>query len=188
MTKAKTSLLTLLFCAALASSLSACQSVKRELGVGRNSPDEFMVVKRAPLSLPPDYTLRPPSSTAAATQTSETMQVARSQLLGETSAPATAGTGETALLSKMGAQDADPSIRNVINEENGYIALENRTVADKLLFWKEAETDPEAVPASQVNAKDEAARLKKNQQEGKPVNEGDVPVVEDKQSTIDKLF
>ncbi len=46
--------------------LSGCSDVKQELGVGRNSPDEFMVVKRAPLTLPPDYTLRPPSDPSEA--------------------------------------------------------------------------------------------------------------------------
>ena len=34
--------------------LAACDSVKRQVGVGRHSPDEFAVVKRAPLTLPPE--------------------------------------------------------------------------------------------------------------------------------------
>ena len=46
---------------AAALSLSACADMKKELGIGRNSPDEFMVVKRAPLTLPPDDDLRPPA-------------------------------------------------------------------------------------------------------------------------------
>lgn len=188
MTKNAKFIARLFICAALAVSLSACQSVKRELGVGRNSPDEFLVVKRAPLTLPPDYNLRAPDENGVA-PASETRLMARSQLLGTTGeGSATVGSGESALLSKMGAQNADASIRSVINQENGYIALENRTVADKLIFWKDGENNPDAVPASQVNAVQESARIKKNQEEGKAVNEGDVPVIEKKQSTIDKLF
>lgn len=41
--------------------LSSCgESTKRALGLARQSPDEFSIVKRAPLSQPPDFTLRPP--------------------------------------------------------------------------------------------------------------------------------
>lgn len=41
--------------------LSSCgESTKRALGLARTSPDEFAVVKRAPLSQPPDFNLRPP--------------------------------------------------------------------------------------------------------------------------------
>ena len=41
--------------------LSACDSAKKQLGIERQAPDEFAVVKRAPLAMPPDYTLRPPT-------------------------------------------------------------------------------------------------------------------------------
>jgi hypothetical protein len=50
------------------------------------------------------------------------------------------------------------------------------------------ETTDAAVPASTVDAKAEAERLKKNQAEGKPANAGDVPVIEKKQGTLDKIF
>ena len=35
-------------------------SVSRAFGLTRDAPDEFKVTTRAPLSMPPDYTLRPP--------------------------------------------------------------------------------------------------------------------------------
>ena len=35
-------------------------TVQEALGMGKRSPDEFAVVSRAPLILPPDYGLRPP--------------------------------------------------------------------------------------------------------------------------------
>ncbi len=41
--------------------LVACSgSVQQKLGLERRVPDEFQVVRRAPLTLPPDFTLRPP--------------------------------------------------------------------------------------------------------------------------------
>ena len=45
--------------------LSGCSDAKEQLGLTRSAPDEFAVVKRAPLAMPPDYTLRPPRPGAA---------------------------------------------------------------------------------------------------------------------------
>ena len=46
---------------ALAATLSACEGgIGDALGLGKNAPDEFAVVRSAPLTLPPDFTLRPP--------------------------------------------------------------------------------------------------------------------------------
>ncbi len=177
----------LLFCLALVLALPGCSSVKKELGVGRQSPDEFMVVKRAPLTLPPDYALRPPSSDSAP-PASEAANQAKTALLGTSSVSADKGTAEDTLLTKMGAQNPTPDIRDTINRENGYIALKNRTLVDKLVFWDDKPPTDEATPASVVNAKQEAKRLKKNQEEGNPANTGDVPVIEKKQSTFEKIF
>lgn len=168
--------------------LTACSSVKKELGVGRQSPDEFTVVKRAPLTLPPDYNLRPPSD-GSAVQESEAVQQAKTIVLGTPAATVEAGNAETAIMQKMGTDKRNPSIRDQINKDNGYIALQNRSVKDKLLFWKDQNGAPaDDGETSTVDAKAETVRLEKNKQEGKPVTEGDVPVVIEKKSTIDKLF
>lgn len=166
---------------------TGCSSVKRELGVGRNSPDEFAVVKRAPLTLPPEYSLRPPSADYLP-PASEVTQQARGVLMGNNTSLYTGGTAEEAFMSRAGVQQADPSIRGAINRDNGYIALQNRTVADRLIFWGDHEPDPSKAPASVVDAEAEAERLKQNKEQGKAVNDGNVPVIEKKQSTFDKIF
>lgn len=176
-----------ILCIVAVASLAACSGVKKELGIGRNSPDEFMVVKRAPLTLPPEYDLRPPSTDTVA-PASEIANQAKATLMGSTGTEAAKGSADNALLSKMGAENADPNVRAQINRENGFIELENRTLVDKLIFWKDQNAAAEDAPASVVNPKEEAERLKKNQAEGKPANEGDVPVIEKKRSTIEKLF
>jgi len=40
--------------------LAGCDSVRSTLGLDRHVPDETQVVARPPLTLPPDYSLRPP--------------------------------------------------------------------------------------------------------------------------------
>lgn len=39
--------------------LGACGMTKEKLGLGKNIPDETMVSTRKPLSVPPEYDLRP---------------------------------------------------------------------------------------------------------------------------------
>lgn len=167
--------------------VTGCSSVKRELGVGRNSPDEFAVVKRAPLTLPPEYSLRPPSADYLP-PASEVTQQARSVLMGNNTSLYTGGTAEEAFMNRTGVQQADPEIRGAINRDNGYIALQNRTMADRLIFWGENEPDPNKLPASVVDAEAETERLKKNKEDGKAVNDGNVPVIEKQKSAFDKIF
>jgi hypothetical protein len=169
--------------------LAGCESLKKQVGVGRHSPDEFAVVKRAPLTLPPEYALRPPSADYIP-PASEATQQARSVLMGDASAAAAAsgGTAEQAFLTRTGAAQADPDIRAAINRDNGYIALQNRTVADRLIFWSESEDKPDRAPTSVVDAAAEAERIQRNREEGKPVTDGNVPVIEKKKSTLDKIF
>ena len=40
--------------------LGGCQSASKALGMNRVTPDEFRVVTKAPLIVPPDFSLRPP--------------------------------------------------------------------------------------------------------------------------------
>ncbi|MCH9753959.1 MAG: DUF3035 domain-containing protein [Alphaproteobacteria bacterium] len=43
-------------------SLNSCDSgLKKSLGITHNSPDEYSVLKNAPLSVPPNFELTPPS-------------------------------------------------------------------------------------------------------------------------------
>lgn len=172
---------------AAALGLSACSDVKETMGIGRNSPDEFTVVQRAPLSLPPDYSLRPPGDPADAPPAAASADQAKTALMGAQK-PVTETDGEKTLLDKLGIASAEPDIRKKIDEDNGYIALKSQTVTDKLIYWDDASAAPDRAPASVVDPAKEAARIKKNKEEGKPINDGTVPVIEKKESTLDKIF
>ena len=43
-------------------SFSGCESVKKGLGIQKDRPNEFLIEKRDPLVLPPDYKILPPDS------------------------------------------------------------------------------------------------------------------------------
>lgn len=180
--------ITSILCALLV--LPGCSRVQKELGIGRHSPDEFTVIKRAPLSLPPEYDILPPDpdnpraqelknqNTKRAENAVFGVQNAQTDKEGKKIAP------ENALLKSAGAQYADPDIRKTLDRETGYVLLEDeKKLSEKILFWQEEQDD-----ASVINAKKEAERLKENQEEGRAINAGDVPTIQKKKGTIDRLF
>src|SRR6202012_1402778 len=66
--------------------LGGCNGDKiaRTFGLTRDAPDEFTVTTRAPLSIPPDYTLRPPRPGAPRPQEQSERQQAEEALVPQT--------------------------------------------------------------------------------------------------------
>jgi len=178
--------------------LSGCSggSVQSALGIGKRAPDEFAVVSRAPLIVPPDFELRPPRPGEARPMVGTTSDRARATLLGEAPATATlpavaeqppppaASRGQQALLSEAGAEAVDPAVRQRIAEENQALASVEQETFTRLLKWRQ----PVSLGAV-VDAPAEAERLLANRSGGKPPTEGDTPtVVERRQSPLGSLI
>ncbi|GEO81734.1 hypothetical protein ROR02_18650 [Pararhodospirillum oryzae] len=163
----------------LALGVAACGDTKKSLGLERTPPDEFKVVTRAPLAVPPDFSLRPPQPGQARPQEVSTRDQARAALMGRAASGAlsdgSASTGEAALLDKAGIDRVQPDIRAVVNREDSVLAEEERTFTDRLVFWRD--TDPEA-HGRVVDPEAELKRLRENQSLGKPVTEGHTPIIE----------
>jgi hypothetical protein len=66
-----------LLCLTCALLISGCTDLKKAIGLERTSPDEFAVESRAPLTMPPDFNLRPPQPGAARPQEKSSDQQAR---------------------------------------------------------------------------------------------------------------
>ena len=167
--------------------LVGCGDVTSFLGQEKRSPDEFAVYQRAPLSLPPDYGLRPPVPGTARTQGSEPEERARKALRGGRAGRRTAAPPRTpgesrglqAFTRRLGVDQADPDIRAVINRETTFLAEEDKTVAERIMFWG----TPTAY-GSAVDPQKESRRLRENQALGRPITEGDVPVIERKNKAL----
>jgi Protein of unknown function (DUF3035) len=65
------------FCSVGGLLFSGCTDLKRSIGLEKTSPDEFAVESRAPLTMPPDFDLRPPQPGAARPQEQSSGQQAR---------------------------------------------------------------------------------------------------------------
>jgi hypothetical protein len=141
--------------------LGACgQGVKKSLGLERNTPDEFAVVERAPLTLPPNYQLVAPQPGASRPQEQTAANTARGLVLrSEPSAPkAISGlsTSENALLNKAGSQKADPAIRTQLATDKHVNEDPNRPVIEKIGLRGNADIEQ----GKALDASAEAQRLK----------------------------
>jgi hypothetical protein len=147
--------------------LGGCTDLKRALGMEKVVPDEFAVVRSAPLALPPDFSLRPPRPGAAPTQEVSPTEQAR-QTVFRASDQQTAtlpdadklSAGENQLLRQAGAAAAPRDIRDTVNREAMQSAPPiDESFADKLLFWRTPEKRA-GVTDSVIDPAQEAQRLK----------------------------
>lgn len=189
--------------------LAACNGndVRHSLGMERNQPDEFQVVSRPPLSVPPVYYLRPPAEDETV-QTAPASDQAKSLVLkGQELPPSVPGasdpnyhnvqtavtpvgessletTGDESFLRKAKTDSAQKDIRKTLNDENRPIIAEEKREKG---FLEKLHLKDDSEPV--VDAKKEQERILINKEEGKPANDGEVQVIDSKKdSTIDKIF
>ena len=155
--------LTLVASSALA--VSACGSLKQGIGLTKVVPDEFVTVSTAPLSVPPEYGLRPPAPGQPRPQELAPESAARQILLGQRQA-VTRTPGEQVLVAQAGGEQADPLARYVIDDEFGDLAHKEQSFADRVLFWRRDDASTQAPTQSQtaqgavtIDAASENARL-----------------------------
>jgi len=170
--------------------LSGCSSdLSRTFGFTRDAPDEFQVTTRAPLSMPPDYTVRPPRPGASrpqeltaprAAEAALAPQTALTQGTGGTAAP---GSGEQALVAAAGAP-APANIRNQVDSDAA-VDASSRSFTDYLMFWK----TPEPKPGVAVDPQAEANRIRANAALGQSVDQGSTPIIQERPKSVwEKLF
>ncbi len=162
--------------------LTGCSGLADSLGFGRNPPDEFAVVDRPPLAMPPDYDLRPPRPGAPRPQEISMNARASTVVFGAGAQASSAGQvsssdAEKVLLESAGAAKADENIRDVVDREAAEKVASSKHLIDDLLWWRK--TTPEGAV---VDPAAEAERLKKAKEKGEPVNEGKTPVIERRKS------
>ena len=168
--------------------LSGCSGMKKVFGRSKQPPDEFTVYSRAPLSLPPDYGLRPPAPGSERAQEVEPRNQAKRVVLDTTAAKnapplpaalAKSSPGVKTLLKEAGALDLDPNIRSVVNRETSFLSEEDESFTEKLMFWGVS-----AEYGTTVDAEKEAKRIRENQALGEPVTKGETPTIERKRKAL----
>ena len=133
--------------------LAGCDSASRAFGLTKVTPDEFRVVTKAPLSLPPDYSLRPPAPGEPRPQELQPSSAARQALEGQREAEVRSD-GERLFVQKAGADHADPLIRYVVDDEFGNLAHKDKSFADWVMFWRHGQ--PTVAPSSTLGDPNES--------------------------------
>lgn len=165
--------------------LGGCDTIRDTFGTARQAPNEFEVVTRAPLTVPPDFQLRPPEPGAPRPQEQTPRGAAEAALTGGAPAPAAGrSAGETALLRAAKAENADSSIRQIINTEYTQLAEKDESFVDRLIFWQKQS------PAGEViNPSKEQARIREKVAEGEPVTgQGAPSLVRRKRAILEGIF
>lgn len=177
--------------------LTACGegSVGERIGIERKAPDEFRVLSRPPLSVPPEFNLRPPSDGSdygelevPASKTAESAVFGTN--LNDGTAPtavvpvesgAVGSQSDQNFLNRAGVAVANPDIKSIIRKENPVEAPEEKGFLQKL---REPTTREPTVDATK-----EAERLKTNEATGKAIDDGETPTKLPKdRGIIDKIF
>jgi hypothetical protein len=145
------------FAAAAASfALTGCAAVERGFGGGKVTPDEFRTVTIAPLTVPPEYNLRPPEPGAPRPEEIYPDQMARAALLGA-QGQFEGSDAEALLVAHAGGGAADPFIRSIIDGETAAVVHKSRGFADQVMFWRDGEYQP-PVDATPLDSSAEAER------------------------------
>jgi Protein of unknown function (DUF3035) len=121
--------------------LSACDTLRREAGMTKQAPDEFAVVTKAPLIIPPDFNLHPPAPGAPPLNQLDPTDSAQSALFNSTDPQTVAAgmggnmtMGERMLLANAKAQNADPAIRAELQADaRASAAAADQSFTDRVL-------------------------------------------------------
>ena len=159
--------------------LAGCSTsgLSRTFGLTRDAPDEFTVTTRAPLSMPPDFALRPPRPGAPRPQEQSERRQAEEALVPELALnPPTTGQtpGQEALLAQTGPS-APQDIRRKVDQDARY-AADDQSFIDKILYWRKPNSQD-----VQVDPQKESQRLRQNAALGQPPDVGDTAIIQQKQ-------
>jgi hypothetical protein len=162
--------------------LAGCggNDLSRTFGLTHDAPDEFTVTTRAPLSMPPDFSLRPPRPGAPRPQERSERTQAEQALVPQQALGVVAGAdspGQDALVSEAGPA-APKDIRAQVDQD-AQLDQPGHGFTDKLLFWRSPPP-----PGIVVDPTKEAQRLRQNAALGRSVDDGDTPIIQPKQKGL----
>ncbi len=157
--------------AAAALSAAACASS------GPRTPDEFNVVRKAPLSVPPEFALRPPAPGESRPQELDPEQQARVAIFGQDTGRE-ASEGEKLFISAAGGDAVSRSVRASIDFESAQVVRKSRSLTDAILFFNKPSAPGEPV----VDAAAEAERLRVEQEAVAEVTGGGAVLIKRRRS------
>lgn len=142
---------------ASAFAMGGCTSATKALGLTKQAPNEFNILTKAPLIVPPEYNLKPPRIGESSSQNNYSQQAAREALIGDVD-EAEPSRGEIALMSKAGVGRANQEIRLEIDGSNS-VERKTKGFASRILLWNDGKIFDDNGKPVPLDAENEARRL-----------------------------
>lgn len=169
--------------------LAGCgeSSLARTFGLTRDAPDEFAVTTQAPLSMPPDFNLRPPRPGVLRPQQRPEREQAEEALVPQLALTGTGGAGavsrgQAALLDDAGPRAA-ADVRQQVDQD-AQLEQASAGFLDRVLTWRKTDTRN-----LEVDPERETQRIRQNTALGQPTESGVTPTIAPKrESWFKKLF
>lgn len=151
----------------LAVGLSGCSDFRQAIGTEKSAPDEFEVVIRPPLSLPPDFNARP-----QADDTSEIAALAPAKRINATDLLRSRSGKATRFEDIFAFDKIEDDIRAKIDEETAGVIYERR-LPFQIIFGGLPNVGPV------VDKMAEDSRIRRNRLQQKALNEGATPAIDE---------
>lgn len=164
--------------------LAGCtgDDLSRNLGMVRDAPDEFTVTTRAPLAMPPSFSLPPPRPGTSRPQEQSERAKAEEALVPQmalTPPETGASPGQQALVQQAGPQPTQ-DIRSEVDQEAAKArAQSSGGFFSSLMFWR-----PTPQPGIVVDPSKESQRLRENSALGQSQDTGDTPIEQPKKKGL----
>ncbi|QDH15278.1 DUF3035 domain-containing protein [Oecophyllibacter saccharovorans] len=154
--------------------LSGCsgEEVARAFGLKRSTPDEYTIITRAPLSMPPSEKLVLPGAEEANRPDESPRLQALETLAPETALHPATGTdssGQTELVSQVSSAAKAPT------NSNAELGPADQGFVDSLMFWQGGGS-----AGGVVDGEAENRRIQRNSALGKPLDMGATPTMRKK--------
>lgn len=151
--------------------LAGCSALDNATGKTKKSPDEFQVVVRPPLTLPPSFSLEPVDKEEQVTVSTDAVSVI-DQVITKSSR-----TEVQSFDALFGTDQIEPDIRTKVDEETLGIQIDRR-VPFEVLFGGQPNVGPN------LNSEAEALRIRNAIQNGDNVTASPTPATDPVDNTI----
>jgi len=159
--------------------INSCSGVKEKMGLIKKAPDEYQVYENKPLTLPPNFDLRPPVDGNIENKEESNEKLIFSE---DNEKDESLSLSDEILLISVGEKDSDRNIRKIINEENSIQEVEKSLLDQILDFDKIFEVQDES---NEINAKKEKERIDILKDEDKNIKVNNQATIIEKEGSLD---
>ena len=168
--------------------LNGCGEVKEKIGIIQKAPDEFQVYESKPLSVPPNFELRPPAEGEILTNESDQNII----FTDENNIDENLTLNDEILLIAVGEKKIEQNIRKIINKENS-IQEVDKSLLDKIINFEPIFKVEEDKKYETINAEEEKKRIEdlKSEIQSIETNLEDTEnnnVTDEEKSFLDEIF